>query len=343
MQLKAVIHILLAPLSALYGAVLSLRHMLYDDHILPSFRTSIPSICVGNLAVGGTGKTPHVEYLIQLLSEHYHVAVLSRGYGRKTNGFILADEHSTALSIGDEPMQIHTKFPDIPVAVSVDRGYGIRQLQKRIPNLDVVILDDAFQHRQIRCGMNILLTTYDNLYTNDHLLPWGKLRDLKSRSIAADIIVVTKCPDSMQPIDRRVTENNLKLAAFQQLFFSFLRQDALPRDGRPLVITGVANPSFMIDHVMQWQPEAYLLRFRDHHRFSTKDIQTVLELSKQYDYVLTTEKDMMRMKDTSIPEKLGDRLYVLKETIDFGIDNENFDRRILTYVYESIRKQQKRK
>ncbi|MGN1247581.1 MAG: tetraacyldisaccharide 4'-kinase, partial [Paludibacteraceae bacterium] len=177
---------LLAPISWLYGLVLAIRHTLYDNHLLPSHEADIPTICVGNLAVGGTGKTPHVEYLIRLLSPRYKVAVLSRGYKRKTRGFVLADEHASASTIGDEAMQIHSKFPHVAVAVCEDRVRGVRMLKKQVEGLQVVILDDAYQHRAIRCGYYILLTPYNQLYIDDHLLPWGRLRDLKARALKAN-------------------------------------------------------------------------------------------------------------------------------------------------------------
>ena len=177
--------LILAPLSWLYGIVISIRNGLYKADILHSHTVSIPTIAVGNLAVGGTGKTPFVEYLIRMLSPHYNVAVLSLGYKRRTRGFVMADENATALTIGDEPMQIHQKFPSIPVAVCKDRIHGIHCLQQQVPNLQVVILDDAFQYRRLRCGFYILLTAYDRLYIDDHFLPLGRLRDNKHESLRA--------------------------------------------------------------------------------------------------------------------------------------------------------------
>ena len=181
------------PLSWLYTFGVAVRHMLFDKHLLPSFTVQVPTICVGNLAVGGTGKTPMVEYLLQLLLDKgYHPAVLSRGYKRKTHGFRLADSGATVETIGDEAMQLHRKFPEVPVAVCENRVRGIKQLQRQLTNLDVVVLDDAMQHRSLRCGFTILLTPYDHLYIDDHMLPWGTLRDLPSRALTADAVVVTK-------------------------------------------------------------------------------------------------------------------------------------------------------
>ena len=233
---------LLAPISWIYGFVVWLRNLLYDDHILRSTKVSIPTICVGNLAVGGTGKTPMAEYLITLLSANYKVALLSRGYGRKTRGFRLANEHDTAQTIGDEPMQIHCRFPNLPVAVCADRVKGVKTLQHLFPDLQCIILDDAYQHRSLHCGFYILLTPYDCLYTNDHLLPWGRLRDLPNQSHRANVIVVTKCPTNMKPIDRRIVSNSLHLASYQHLFYSSIQYTSLSISTVPLVVTGIANP-----------------------------------------------------------------------------------------------------
>lgn len=341
--MKDVLNILLAPFSALYGVVLLLRHILYDEHILPSHTPSTTTICVGNLAVGGTGKTPHVEYLVQLLSPHFRVAVLSRGYGRRTKGFMLADEHSSATTIGDEPMQIHTHFPTIPMAVCSNRIIGCKLLKKHFPDLDVIILDDAFQHRRIRCNLNILLTTYDNPFYQDHLLPWGKLRDLKLRGTKAEIIIITKCPPTLQPIDKRVTKNHLPLAAFQEVYFSCEHQEPLPTEGTTLVITGIANPKHMFEYIRQQQPKAKCIQYPDHHRFTKRNILLITEQAKQYDYVLTTEKDFMRLQDTHLPDELKNKMYTLKEQVDFRDEKTLFDKKILTAISESIYKHKKRK
>ena len=246
---------LLAPISWIYGFVVWLRNLLYDDHILRSTKVSIPTICVGNLAVGGTGKTPMAEYLLSLLSANYKVALLSRGYGRKTRGFRLANEHDTAATIGDEPMQIHLRFPDIPVAVCADRVKGVKQLQHLYPDLQCVILDDAYQHRSLSCGFYILLTPYDCLYTNDHMLPWGRLRDLPSQSHRANVVVVTKCPEHMQPIERRIVSNNLQLASYQHLFYSSIGYAPIAVDSTPLLVTGIANPMPLLHHMQQQFPD----------------------------------------------------------------------------------------
>ena len=327
----------LAPIAWIYGFVVWLRNLLYDDHILHSTQVSIPTICVGNLAVGGTGKTPMAEYLISLLSSDYKVALLSRGYGRKTKGFRLANEQDTAQTIGDEPMQIHTHFPDIPVAVCADRVKGVKRLQQLYPDLQCVILDDAYQHRKLRCGFYVLLTPYNRLYTNDHLLPWGKLRDLPNQSLRANAVVVTKCPTNMKPIDRRIVSNTLHLASYQHLFYSSIRYAPCTFSQTPLLVTGIANPMSMLEHLKEQFPDIELLAFPDHHVFTKQDIDIILSHAERYEYVVTTEKDYMRMLQTPLIEALGDKLHVLPIQTDLGIDKEAFNRQVLLYVSENNR------
>lgn len=328
---------LLAPISWIYGFVVWFRNLLYDDHILHSTQVSIPTICVGNLAVGGTGKTPMSEYLISLLSSDYKVALLSRGYGRKTKGFRIANEHDTALTIGDEPMQIHQRFPDIPVAVCADRVKGVKRLQQLFPDLQCVILDDAYQHRSLNCGFYILLTPFDRLYSNDHMLPWGRLRDLPNQSHRANVVVVTKCPPNMQPIERRIVSNSLKLATYQQLFYSSIGYAQLALSGTPLLVTGIANPTPMYEYLCQQFPDTELMAYADHHAFSRRDIQQILEKAERYAHVVTTEKDYMRMQQTPLVEALGDKLRVLTIQTNLGVDKEGFDRAVLLYVRENNR------
>ena len=329
---------LLAPISWIYGFVVWLRNLLYDDHILRSTKVSIPTICVGNLAVGGTGKTPMAEYLLSLLSANYKVALLSRGYGRKTRGFRLANEHDTAATIGDEPMQIHLRFPDIPVAVCADRVKGVKQLQHLYPDLQCVILDDAYQHRSLSCGFYILLTPYDCLYTNDHMLPWGRLRDLPNQSHRANVVVVTKCPEHMQPIERRIVSNNLQLASYQHLFYSSIGYAPIAVDSTPLLVTGIANPMPLLHHMQQQFPDTELFAFPDHHVFTNQDIMRIKEKAEHYEHIVTTEKDYMRLLQTSLIHELGDKWHVIRIQTNLGIDQETFNREVLLYVSENNRK-----
>jgi len=328
-------HILSAPLALLYGAGVLLRNGLYKTKLLYTHHVSVPTICVGNLAVGGTGKTPFVEYLIRMLSPHYQVAVLSRGYRRQSRGFVLADAQSSALTIGDEPMQIHAKFPQIPVAVCKDRIEGIRRLQAQFPHLQAVILDDAFQYRKLRCGFNILLTAYDNLYIDDHFLPMGTLRDARMESLRASAIVVTKCPPTMRPIDQRIVDTKLHLPTFQQLCFSRIEYANMPSNKKILLLTGIARPEYMLDEVRRHNPATRLLAYPDHHRFTEKEIARITDIARQYDMVLTTEKDYVRLIALALPKSLMNKLRSLPITISLT-DADNLERAIRQYINENL-------
>ncbi len=333
--------LLYAPLSRLYGLGVFVRNLLYDEHVFVSHSVTVPTICVGNLAVGGTGKTPHVEYLLRSLSWDYKMAVLSRGYKRKTRGFLLADAQSTARTIGDEAMQIHTKFPDIPVAVCENRVHGVRQLQKQIRDLQVVILDDAYQHRALRCGFYILLTPYDRLYIDDHLLPWGRLRDTVSQSQRANAVIVTKCPPNLRPIDRRVIVNRLGLSSFQHVYFTQLDYQQPQHAGNPLVVTGIAQTDYMMQYVRSLYPRAELMAFADHHTFSPADIERIAKRVEAFDFVLTTEKDYQRLLLTDLPARLGDRLQVLPIRVAWQENFDAFDAQVRAYLHEALRKNTK--
>jgi len=324
-----------APIAFLYGTAVVIRNGLYKAHVFPSHSVNIPTICVGNLAVGGTGKTPFVEYLISLLTPHYQVAVLSRGYKRKTHGFVLATSESTALTIGDEPMQIHRKFPQIPVAVCGDRLEGIRRLQQLHPDIQVVILDDAFQHRKIKCGFNILLTAYDNLYMDDHFLPMGTLRDAPRESLRAAAIVVTKCPPTMRPIDRRIVDTKLHLPTFQQLCFSSIIYQNIPENKKILLLTGIAHPEYLLKEVKQSNPSTKLVAFPDHYQFTAKDIEKIANMAEHYDLVLTTEKDKMRLETIEMPASLLSKLTVVPITISLT-NADNLIRQIRQYINENL-------
>jgi len=330
------------PLSGLYTLGVAIRHVLFDQRLLPSFSVDVPTIGVGNLAAGGTGKTPMVEYLLRLLLDNgYRPAVLSRGYKRKTHGFRLADSESTVETIGDEAMQLHRKFPEVPVAVCENRVRGIKQLQRQLTKLDVVVLDDAMQHRAIRCGFTVLLTPYDKLYIDDHMLPWGTLRDLPSRALKADAVVVTKCPDTIRPIDMRVVDNRLHLPTYQQLHFAGIDYAPMEQEGTPLVLCGIAQPQYLIAHVQTLYPQAELMAFPDHHQYTPEDIEAIMEKARHFDFVLTTEKDIQRLRTTTLIEQLSaqnKRLIALPIRVRFFAPKEAFDRQILTYVHENKRK-----
>lgn len=332
------------------------RNMLYDEHVLYTYKPSIPTICVGNLAVGGTGKTPHVEYVVDLLlREGYKVAVLSRGYKRRTKGFLLADASSTADQIGDEPRQIQLKFPDVVMAVAEDRASAIRRLCSQFPDLDVIILDDGFQHRRVRCGLNILLTAYDCLYVDDHMLPRGRLREHAHGANRADLIVVSKCPLNMLPIERRVTTTALHCPTFQELCFSSYTYAApvpvfpdavagLPAPDAPLfLLTGIAQTAYLTDYLGE-RVKGHLA-FPDHHRFTSADMGHLAAMLQNLDpslMVLTTEKDAARLRDSSlVSDSLKQRLFYLPVSADLAADREAFDRRVLRYVRENRRSAKK--
>ena len=327
--------LLTIPLSGLYAFGVGLRHLLYNEHILPSTTVSVPTICVGNIAVGGTGKTPHVEYLIRLLSPHYKVAVLSRGYKRKTKGFVMADQSATAQSIGDEAMQLYLKYPEVCVAVSENRVKGIRQIQSLRPDVEVVILDDAFQHRALKCGFNIVLTRYDRLYPNDHMLPWGTLRDFKQRILKANAVVVTHCPEEMQPIEKRVVENHLHLPPYIRLYFSKFRYGTVYRTGRPLVVAGIANPQYLMDFVNAHYQGAGFITYADHHAFTPEDLREIESRSKEYDFVLTTEKDFVRLQQTELYNRLAERIEAIAVNMEMDEERAEFDKQVLNYVREN--------
>lgn len=341
-MLRTIFHI---PLSGLYRLGVAVRHMLYNNHLLSSSSVDIPTICVGNIAVGGTGKTPMCAYIVQLLKAHgYHPAILSRGYKRRTKGFVLADGNATAETIGDEAMQMHCTFPDIPVAVCENRVKGIRMLQRLVKETDVVVLDDAMQHRAIRCGFTVLLTAYDNLYIDDHMLPWGRLRDLPSRAHKVDSVVVTKCPDNIKPIDMRAVDNRLHIPPFQQLHFTGTEYAPVTIPGTPLILCGIAEPHYMEEYVQQLYPQAQIMAFADHHRYNAKDVEKILYRARHFDCVLTTEKDMQRLHHTDLEARLreaGKQLITLPIAVKFYTSKETFDRQILLYVNENKHKQAK--
>ena len=330
------------PLSWLYTLGVVIRHSMFNRRLLPSFSVDTPTICVGNLAVGGTGKTPMVAYLVRLLQENgFRPAVLSRGYKRTSRGFVMADDYSSVETLGDEMMQLHRAFPEVPIAVCESRVHGARQLKRQVPEIDVIILDDAMQHRSIRCGFTVLLTAYDKLYIDDHMLPWGTLRDVPSRALVADAIVVTKCPNTIRPIDMRVVDNRLHLPTYQQLHFAGVEYASMEQEGVPLVLCGIAQPQYMFDYVCTLYPKAELLAFRDHHRYSPKDIDAIIERAKHFDFILTTEKDIQRLRTTSLIERLqaqGKRLIALPIRMCFYSPHENFDKQIISYVRENSRK-----
>lgn len=328
--------ILLYPISLLYGSGVVIRNLLYDIGWLKSASFPIPVICVGNLSIGGTGKSPMVEYICRHLKDGHHPAILSRGYKRQTRGYLLAGAQTTAREIGDEPMQFHIKFPEIAVAVGEKRTKAISQLLFDRPETDVIILDDAFQHRAVRPGLNMLLTDCNRLYTRDLLLPTGDLRDQRSSAARAHAIVVTKCDPEMNIEEAEDIRKELKLLAYQSLFFTSIRygipfhigrgdQCLLDRDTEVLLVSGIANPEPLKSYLGTKVAAFSAICFRDHHIFTREDI---LEIRGRFErmpagrkIILTTEKDSVRLSE------FGDLidalpLYVLPISVHFMFAGE---------------------
>ena len=343
--------ILLAPISWLYAIALHIRHKLFDWGILRSHDFSIPTICVGNLALGGTGKTPHTEYLIRLLKDKANVAVLSRGYGRKTKGYILAKEDTGYEQIGDEPLQYYLKFNDIHVAVDENRCEGIKNLMSFLPNLDVILLDDAYQHRQIKPGLSILLTEYYNLYKKDMLVPAGNLRDVKSAAKRADIIIVTKSPRVLLPYDKRDVVNLIDAKPYQKVFFTYIDfQELTPinetakytnlQDMKSVYLfCGIANPYPLEDHLKRKYNTLITNYYDDHHCFTDSDIDVILDgfnsVIGKNKIIVTTEKDLMRLTKASYLNKFENvPLYTIPIEVRFNDkkEEETFNNLILDYV-----------
>jgi tetraacyldisaccharide 4'-kinase len=354
------LRIFLYPFSLLYGLVIHTRNLLYDYNIMKSQEFPIPIISVGNITAGGTGKTPHVEYLVRLLKDEFKLAVLSRGYKRKTRHFILADQDSWVQDIGDEPLQIKLKFPDVQVAVDRKRVNGVKQLMKKLPDLDVILLDDAFQHRHIKPGLSILLIDFNRPIMKDRLLPTGLLREKASEKRRANIILVTKCPDRLKPIERRLMVKDLGLNDFQHLYFTRLGyREPIPvfRDASTdislsaikaasptiLMVTGIANPRLFKRHLRSISTRIREMTFPDHHHFSQRDINEILHaydnIQGEDRFIFTTEKDAMRLrKFTNIDLEIKNRLFYIPIDTEFlNDDTENFNNQILKYVKNNKR------
>ncbi len=354
-------NILLYPFSLIYGAVTGIRNFLFDRGILPQHEFSIPVICVGNITVGGTGKTPHTEYLAELLSKQFHVATLSRGYRRKSIGFRIASSSDNMSEIGDEPLQICKKLPDVVVAVDRDRVNGVKSLLKEKPETEVIILDDGFQHRKIIPGFTILLTDFGRLMINDHLLPYGRLRESLRNMSRADIILVTKSPENILPIQRRIIVKEINKSPYQNLYFtSFVYKEPIPVFTGPvaqglslsqhknnnrgiLLLTGIANPLPLKEYLSEYFNEMIHISYSDHHKFSEKDIAKVSSafnnLKSTEKFIITTEKDAVRLREfTNIAENIRSSTYYIPVGIKFlNDDKEEFDNLIFDYVRKNKR------
>lgn len=354
--------ILLLPFSLLYGLIVAMRNMLFDLNIFTSTEFKIPIISVGNITVGGTGKTPHIEYLIALLKDDYKLATLSRGYKRKSKGFILSDENSNANLIGDEPMQIKRKFPDILVSVDSKRVNGVKNLLKSEQgnDLSAILLDDAYQHRYIKPGISILLIDYNRPITRDFIMPYGRLRESAEERSRANIIIVSKAPEQMTPIERRIIVKELKILPYQKLYFTCLDYGNLQavynneainiadadwgkENFSILLVTGIANPKPLREYLDSFSDRIEEFHFPDHHAFNQKDIQAIEnrfnELEGNNKIIITTEKDATRIFDMEIKQKsIRKHLFYVPLCIKFlNEDKSKFDHQILNYVKKNKR------
>ncbi len=349
----------LLPLSWCYGVGVKLRNLLFETGALKSRSFQVPVISVGNITVGGTGKTPHVEYLVNVLKNFFKVAVLSRGYKRESKEFIIADADTPMRMIGDEPYQMKQKFANVTIAVDKNRCHGIEKLVENDSKLDVVLLDDAFQHRYVKPGINILLVDYHRLIIYDTLLPAGRLREPLRGKDRADIVIVTKCPQDLKPMEYRVITKAMSLYPYQRLYFSTLEYDDLRavfpdaqhaktrqltdlKGHHTLLLTGIGSPQQLEHDLSPVITHLAPLTFSDHHRFRKKDIQLINDTFNALPSprcIITTEKDATRLKDAEgLSEDVKKNLYVLPVRVKFMQDQEdNFNQQITGYVRKNSR------
>jgi len=332
-----------------------IRNFLFDIGILPSEKFEKPVISVGNLSFGGTGKTPHIEYMIRLLKDRFFIAVLSRGYKRASKGFILGTKKSNVRYLGDEPLQYIRKFDSIKVAVDENRTRGIHKLLTKFPALDIVLLDDSFQHRWVKPGLSILLTNYHALYTEDHVFPAGRLREFRLGARRADIIIVTKTPKIFSPITRRRILEDIRPLSHQSVFFSFLKYD-IPRPvyenenlvfpaktSYILLFSGIADDYSMREQLERICSELTVIKFPDHHQYSLADVEMIsrrfLDLPTQKKVIITTEKDVMRFKTAELSNFLKNLpLFYLPVEVELhSADKQYFDKEIINYVEKNQR------
>lgn len=360
--------VILLPFSWLYGLGIWIRNSLYDNGLIKATGFHIPTISVGNITVGGTGKTPHVEYIVELLKDRYSVATLSRGYMRKTRDFRIASDKPATGEIGDEPAQMKRRFPGVTVAVDRKRVNGVRELMKQDPSLEVIVLDDAFQHRSIRPGYSILLIDYNRPILNDHLLPAGRLREPAINRNRANMILVSKSPAEMKPIEMREYVNQIGLDIGQHLFFTTIGYAALypvfpdvqpdgvnqTRDhaGGVVLISGIANPGALREYAGRISDNIREIRLRDHHRYTSKDVDRIqsamievegsiandLDGSTAEILILTTEKDAVKLRELELPEPIKMAMYAVPVRVQFlNDDQEEFDKQINSYVTSNKR------
>ncbi|MBU8892321.1 MAG: tetraacyldisaccharide 4'-kinase [Bacteroidales bacterium] len=353
-KIRKILSPILYPLSLLYGLVVYIRNRFYDNKIFKSLQFNIPLISVGNITVGGTGKTPHIEYLVDLLKPEFKVATLSRGYKRKTKGFILSTIESTDSEIGDEPRQIKQKYPEIDIAVDADRTNGINQLTSNNKDLDIILLDDAYQHRKVNAGLSILLIDYSRPLNKDFMLPFGDLREQRFEKKRANIIIITKSPGQLKPIERRIIFNKLNPYPFQYVFFTtfdygkfttvFLSNENQNsnndfKDFDILLVTGIANPKPLYEYIVEnISKKIHVLEYSDHYSFKEPDFKKIEQnfnsINSQKKIIVTTEKDAMRLqKFSNIANNLKDSFFYIPVQVKF-LNNrtDNFNQQVIEYV-----------
>jgi len=352
---------LLYPASMVFGLITGIRNFLFNTGILPSSEFYIPVICVGNITVGGTGKTPHTEYLTTLLRKNFKVAVLSRGYKRKSRGFQIASYSSSVSDIGDESLQVARKFPDIIVAIDRNRVHGVKTIMKEYPETEVIIMDDGFQHRKIKPGLSILLTCFERSMIKDYLMPFGNLRESINNIKRADIIIITKSPAYISPALKKDIIKDFDIVPNQKLIFSSLiYDDPLPvfngvhpgtvlpgkadrENTGILLVTGIANPGPLKKYLQDKCEELIHLVFPDHHSYNMKDMEKICiafnNLKSREKLVFTTEKDAVRLREfTYIAEPVKSSFFYIPVEVAFHNDDKNeFDNLIVNYVRRNKR------
>ncbi len=349
---RFIIRVLLSPFALVYGLIITFVNISYDIGLLKASKFNLPVIGVGNLSIGGAGKTPHIEYLIEMLKDYINVATLSRGYKRQTQGFRFVQNSDTAATVGDEPMQYRKKYPDIVVAVSENRAYAIPQIVKQYPQTQTILLDDSFQHRGVKPGLNILLTSFDSLFTNDYLLPAGRLREWRAGYKRADIIIVTKCPEVVDEATRNKIVNDLKPLSHQKVYFSFYEYDypynfydpskkiRLDADLNVVLLSAIANTNYLFSYLDKTVNEIQEIEYADHHQFDSRDIEKIVKVynnaSGDRKIVLTTEKDAMRLelhKDLLLASKIP--VYILPAKVKFHHgDGEKFQSHVKQFLLD---------
>lgn len=346
----------LLPLAIVYEWITRARNKLFDLKLLPSVSYNLPVISVGNLSAGGTGKTPHVEYIIRLLSGTFNLTTLSRGYGRETKGFRIAKEGDNSSTIGDEPMQFFTKFPQINVVLDADRRNGIKNIISQLPRTDAIVLDDAFQHRYVKPGLSILLTDFHKLFTNDYILPLGTLRESRKASKRANIIIVTKTPSVLSPYERERILNSIKPSPYQKVLFSYIKYGKMqslwkdseqeePRDRYSVImlVAGIANPYPLEHELRKICNDLITLRFNDHHKYTRRDFESIKrnfnDIYTRNKLLITTEKDAMRMLNPEVKDLAAELpIYYMPMEIDFhNGDKKIFDETLNEYVRKNKR------